>query len=109
MINHSLEQNLIKLSKKAKKFNFKKMNGSVKKFNLMDKYVKRLIKNFNQKKKINIIWDSGNGAAGDVMNALAKNIDGKYELLFSEIDGTFPNHHPDPSDPKNLVFCKINF
>ena len=40
------------------------------------------------------------------MNALAKNIDGKYELLFSEIDGTFPNHHPDPSDPKNLVFCK---
>ena len=48
------------------------MNGSVKKFNLMDKYVKRLIKNFNQRKKINIIWDSGNGAAGDVMNALAK-------------------------------------
>ena len=98
--------NLIELSKKAKKFNLKKMNGSVKKFSLMDKYVKRLIKNFNQKKKINIIWDSGNGAAGDVMKALAENIDGKYELLFSEIDGTFPNHHPDPSEPKNLVFCK---
>ena len=44
-------ENLVKLSKKAKKFNFKKMNGSVKKFSLMDKYVKRLIKNFNQKKK----------------------------------------------------------
>ena len=98
--------NLIKLSKKAKKFNFKKMNGSVKTFNLMDKYIKRLIKDFNQRKKINIVWDSGNGAAGDVMNALAKNIDGKYELLFSEIDGNFPNHHPDPSDPKNLAFCK---
>ena len=40
------------------------------------------------------------------MKALAENIDGKYELLFSEIDGTFPNHHPDPSEPKNLVFCK---
>ena len=51
MINHSLESNLIELSKKAKKFNFKKMNGLVKKFSLMDKYVKRLIKNFNQKKK----------------------------------------------------------
>ena len=40
------------------------------------------------------------------MKALAKKIDGNYELLFSEIDGTFPNHHPDPSDLKNLVFCK---
>ncbi len=99
-------ESLTELSKKAKKFYFKKMNGSVQTSCLMDKYVKRLTKNFNQKKKINIIWDSGNGSAGDVMKALAKNIDGEYELLFSEIDGTFPNHHPDPSDPKNLIFCK---
>jgi len=73
---------------------------------MKEKYVKRLIKNFNQEKEINIVWDSGNGAAGDVMKTLAENVDGKYELLFSEIDGTFPNHHPDPSDPKNLLFCK---
>jgi len=99
-------ENLVELSKKAKKFNFKKMNGSVKKISLIDGYVNRLVKNFNQKKKINIIWDSGNGAAGEVMNALAKKIDGNYESLFSTIDGSFPNHHPDPSDPQNLIFCK---
>ncbi|MAI59399.1 MAG: phosphomannomutase [Rickettsiales bacterium] len=99
-------ESLMELSKKAEKFYFKKTNGSVKKLCLMDEYIKRLVKNFNQKKKINIIWDSGNGAAGEVMSALAKKIDGKYELLFSSIDGTFPNHHPDPSDHKNLVFCK---
>ncbi len=99
-------ENLTELSKKAKNFHLKKINGSVRTFSLMDKYVKRLIKNFNQKKKINVIWDSGNGSAGDVMKALAKNIDGEHELLFSEIDGTFPNHHPDPSDPENLIFCK---
>ena len=99
-------EKLVKLGKKAKNFNFRKMNGSLKTVSLMDKYVKRLINNFYQKKKINIVWDSGNGAAGNVMKALAKKIDGKYELLFSEIDGTFPNHHPDPSEPKNLVFCK---
>ncbi|RPG16651.1 MAG: hypothetical protein CBC84_002700 [Pelagibacteraceae bacterium TMED124] len=40
------------------------------------------------------------------MECLAKKINGKHELLFSTIDGTFPNHHPDPSDPKNLFFCK---
>ena len=50
-------EKLVELGKKAKKFNFRKMNGSVKKVSLMDKYVKRLIKNFYQKKKINIIWD----------------------------------------------------
>ena len=44
-------ENLIELSKKAKKFHFKKMNGSIKTFSLMNQYVKRLIKNFNQKKK----------------------------------------------------------
>ncbi len=99
-------ENLVELSKKAEKFNIKKMNGSVKVFSLINKYLKTLVKNFNQKKKINIIWDSGNGAAGEVMKALAKSIDGKYELLFDEIDGTFPNHHPDPSDPQNLIFCK---
>ena len=48
------------------------MNGSVKTFNLMDKYIKRLIKDFNQRKKINIIWDSGNGAAGDVMKCFGE-------------------------------------
>ena len=96
----------MELSKKAKKFSFEKMNGSVKKFSLMNEYVKRLVKNFDQKKKINIIWDSGNGAAGEVMSALAKKIDGKYELLFSTIDGTFPNHHPDPTVENNLEQLK---
>ena len=42
---------LVELSKKAEKFNFNKMNGLVKDVNLIDEYVKRLIKNFNQKKK----------------------------------------------------------
>ena len=43
-------EKLVELGKKAKKFNFRKMNGSVKTVSLMDKYVKRLIKNFYQKK-----------------------------------------------------------
>ncbi len=44
-------ESLMELSQKAEKFYFKKMNGSVKKFSLMDEYIKRLLKNFNQKKK----------------------------------------------------------
>ena len=40
------------------------------------------------------------------MKSLAEKIDGKAELLFTEIDGNFPNHHPDPSEPKNLESCQ---
>ena len=40
------------------------------------------------------------------MDLLSKRIDGKQKLLYCDIDGNFPNHHPDPSDPKNLLFCK---
>ena len=42
------------------------------------------------------------------MKNLAEKIDGKAELLFTEIDGNFPNHHPDPSEPKNLESCQKN-
>ena len=40
------------------------------------------------------------------MKFLSNKIEGSNVTLFSEIDGNFPNHHPDPSEPKNLIFCK---
>ncbi len=48
-------------------------------------------------------WDAGNGAAGEAMAQLARRIGGHHVVLNEKIDGTFPAHHPDPSDPKNLV------
>ncbi len=70
-----------------------------------DEYIKRLIKDLNQKKKINIVWDAGNGSAGEIMRKISEKIQGKSILLFDEIDGNFPNHHPDPSEPDNLQSC----
>ena len=58
-----------------------------------------------QKKKLNIVWDAGNGSAGEVMKKISEKIQGKSILLFDEIDGNFPNHHPDPSEPNNLQSC----
>ena len=40
------------------------------------------------------------------MKNISSKISGKQEVLFDTIDGDFPNHHPDPSDPENLNFCK---
>ena len=48
-------------------------------------------------------WDAGNGAAGPVIEKLVKMLPGEHHLLFVDVDGQFPNHHPDPTDPANLV------
>jgi phosphomannomutase len=47
-------------------------------------------------------WDAGNGAAGEIMARLTAILPGTHKILFEKIDGTFPNHHPDPTEPENL-------
>ncbi|XDZ65649.1 phosphomannomutase/phosphoglucomutase [Alphaproteobacteria bacterium LSUCC0684] len=49
-----------------------------------------------------LIWDCGNGATGPIVTALVPHLPGTHEVLFPEVDGTFPNHHPDPVDPETL-------
>ena len=51
---------------------------------------------------LTVIWDCGNGASGPVTDAVAANLAGTHKVLFSDIDGTFPNHHPNPVDPETL-------
>lgn len=57
---------------------------------------------FAPKKKLKIAWDAGNGSAGEIMLRLTKRIAADHILLFEKIDGTFPNHHPDPTVAENL-------
>lgn len=66
-------------------------------------YIDRLAQDFHGTRKIDVAWDAGNGAAGPAMVALAKRIPGKSTCLYAEVDGRFPNHHPDPTVPENLV------
>ncbi|MBX3565845.1 MAG: phosphomannomutase/phosphoglucomutase [Sphingomonas sp.] len=51
-------------------------------------------------------WDCGNGAAGNVIEKLVKLLPGEHHTLFTEVDGNFPNHHPDPTEEKNLADLK---
>lgn len=57
---------------------------------------------FKEKKKLKIAWDAGNGSAGEVMKKISERIAADHILLFEEIDGNFPNHHPDPTVAENL-------
>jgi len=64
--------------------------------------VARLARDWDGARGLKVVWDNGNGAAGDVLQALVAKLPGEHRILFPEIDGRFPNHHPDPTVPANL-------
>jgi phosphomannomutase len=51
-------------------------------------------------------WDTGNGAAGPVIEKLVQLLPGEHHVIFAEVDGNFPNHHPDPTEESNLADLK---
>ena len=66
-------------------------------------YVKRLLVDWDGgDRRLKVVWDNGNGSAGDVLAELVKGLPGEHIVLNGTIDGTFPAHHPDPTVPKNL-------
>jgi phosphomannomutase len=70
---------------------------------LLGAYVDRLLQDFRPGRPLNVVWDAGNGATGEALEAMTSRLPGQHVLLFTEIDGRFPNHHPDPTIPENLV------
>ena len=76
--------------------------GKVIKTDIFFNYIDRLLLNINLKKQLSIVWDCGNGSAGPAVEALCKRLRGKHKILFSEVNGDFPNHHPDPTVEENL-------
>ena len=54
------------------------------------------------KQSLKVVWDNGNGAAGDILRRLVTKLPGTHTVLNGDIDGTFPAHHPDPTVAKNL-------
>jgi phosphomannomutase len=79
--------------------------GSVSDLDIEDAYVARIAQGFDGG-AFRIGWDAGNGAAGRVIEKLTALLPGEHHLLFTDIDGTFPNHHPDPTEEKNLAHLK---
>ena len=76
--------------------------GSAQTIDIVDAYVDRLVEGFAGS-TFRIGWDAGNGAAGTVIEKLTAKLPGEHFLLFTDIDGHFPNHHPDPTEEKNLA------
>lgn len=90
------------------KGNYVKMGspGTETKFDIFPSYIERYKKEFGQIPQIPIVLDCGNGTAGIVARRLFDAVGLKPVILFEEPDGTFPNHHPDPTVEHNLVDLK---
>ena len=80
-----------------------KKDGKIQNTEIIEHYVDRLLKNIVIKKKLKICWDIGNGAMGVIIDKLISKLQNTENILINkEVDGTFPNHHPDPTIPKNM-------
>ena len=73
--------------------------------NVLDSYVARLVQDFRGG-SFRIGWDAGNGAAGPAVEKLVQKLPGEHFTIFTDVDGSFPNHHPDPTVEKNLSHLK---
>jgi len=80
-------------------------SGTVEEVDIREAYVDRLLDGFSGK-AFRIGWDAGNGAAGPILDMLVERLPGQHHVIFSEVDGSFPNHHPDPTVEKNLTDLK---
>ena len=80
-------------------------DGKVEDEDIVGDYVDRLVQDFRGG-EFRVGWDAGNGAAGEVLERLVKELPGEHFAIHTRIDGSFPNHHPDPTVEANLTDLK---
>ncbi len=81
--------------------------GDVETRDVMDAYIAKMVDALagidgTSLGQLRVGWDAGNGAAGPALEQLVERLPGEHHLLFTEVDGNFPNHHPDPTVEANL-------
>ena len=77
--------------------------GKITQVDVRTAYIDRIVGDVKLARKMRIAVDCGNGVAGEMAPQLLKRLGCELTELYCTIDGNFPNHHPDPSQPKNLV------
>ena len=94
-----------KLGRRAEQGDWSNGLGSVEHVDILDSYVDRLAQGFRGS-AYRIGWDAGNGAGGTALEKLVTKLPGEHFTIFTEVDGRFPNHHPDPTVEDNLADLK---
>jgi phosphomannomutase/phosphoglucomutase len=81
---------------------FETGQGQVKNVDAVTPYVDEVASQFHFNRRVKVVFDAGNGTAGPVVHRLMKKLNVEATELFYEMDGHFPNHHPDPTVIENL-------
>lgn len=76
---------------------------TVTRMDLLPKYLARVARGIHVKRRLKVVVDAGNGASGPVGVPLYEQLGCEVIPLYCDVDGRFPNHHPDPTVPKNLT------
>ncbi|MBI5751109.1 MAG: phosphomannomutase/phosphoglucomutase [Hydrogenophilales bacterium] len=91
-----------KLRERLEKNDLAHGSGSYTQQAIAQQYIQRILSDIKLARPMKIIIDCGNGVPGAYAPALFRGLGCEVTELFCEVDGNFPNHHPDPSQPKNL-------
>jgi phosphomannomutase len=77
--------------------------GSDRKVDVTEEYAARVMQDYDGgDRKLTVVWDPGNGSGCDITKLLTARLPGEHFVINATVDGTFPNHHPDPTVAKNL-------
>src|SRR5437879_3996836 len=76
--------------------------GELRSVDVVTPYVDEVASQFRFDRRVKVVADAGNGTAGPVMHRIFEKLNVDATELFFEMDGRFPNHHPDPTVPENL-------
>jgi len=99
---HGEEIQKLRKIAEAGKFPTAKRPVTITRMDLAPKYMNRVARDVKLKRKLKVVVDAGNGPGGVVAVPLYERLGCEVIPLYCDVDGTFPNHHPDPTDPKNL-------
>ena len=81
---------------------FESGSGELRTVDVATPYIDEIASQFRFERRIKVVADAGNGTAGPVMHRILEKLNVDATELFFEMDGRFPNHHPDPTVPENL-------
>ena len=102
---------ILELGRMAERGDWLAGEGKAERREVLGAYIERLLVGLTgiapeELATLRIGWDAGNGAAGPALELLTAKLPGEHYCLFTEVDGNFPNHHPDPTEEKNLADLK---
>lgn len=100
------DEQILHLAEMAKEIEKSQKQGEYSKYDIANDYISHILNGISVKSGMRVLFDCGNGATGDIIKKLCQTMKEKYNIvadaIFTDIDGNFPNHHPDPTVRKNM-------